>query len=276
MMAEHFVQRRRVLVALDPCAAELADFEATARLAAGMNAELVGLFVEDSGLIEAADLPVTQLIPAGCRSMAAVDASAMRRAFRVAAAHARETLSTVAERWQVQWSFQITQLAATEETLSRLTADDLLALSGARRARRSPLSERAMTEKLPCPVMIMRREGQRRQPVAVLYEGNVAALAVGRDLARIYERPLLVVVAGEDAAARQEREREAAAWLRDQGLSGTVRHIPCDNGREAAACLRAAYPGLVVIDRCGNLGGALDLDLLAEQVDASVVVLGAS
>jgi hypothetical protein len=32
----------------------------------------------------------------------------------------------------------------------------------------------------------------------------------------------------------------------------------------------------VVIDRCGNLGGALDLDLLPEQVDASVVVLGAS
>jgi hypothetical protein len=278
-MAEHFIQRRRVLVALDPCAAELADFEATARLAAGMNAELVGLFVEDSGLIEAADLPVTQLIPAGCGSMAAVDASAMRRAFRVAAARAHETLSTVAERWQVQWSFQIIQLAAAEETLSRLTADDLLALSGAPRARRSPLSERAvrvMMERLPCPVLVMRREGQRRQPVAVLYEGNAAALAVGRDLARIYERPLLVVVAGEDAAARQQREREAAAWLRDQGLSGTVRHMSCDDGREAAACLRAAYPGLVVIDRRGALGGALDLDLLAEQADASVLVLGAS
>jgi hypothetical protein len=122
----------------------------------------------------------------------------------------------------------------------------------------------------------MRREGQRRQPVAVLYEGNAAALAVGGELARIYERPLLVVVAGKDAGARQGREREATAWLQEQALAGTVRHIPCEDGREATDCLRAAYPGLVVIDRSGNLGGALDLDRLAEQADASVVVLAAS
>jgi predicted DNA-binding protein (UPF0278 family) len=32
----------------------------------------------------------------------------------------------------------------------------------------------------------------------------------------------------------------------------------------------------VVIDRRGTLGSAPDLDLLAERVDASVVVLGAS
>ena len=36
-----------MLVALDPCEAGFADFEASARLAAGLDAELVGLFVED-------------------------------------------------------------------------------------------------------------------------------------------------------------------------------------------------------------------------------------
>ncbi len=43
MMAEQAVYRRRVLVALDPCEMDPEDFEASARLAAGLNAELVAL-----------------------------------------------------------------------------------------------------------------------------------------------------------------------------------------------------------------------------------------
>jgi hypothetical protein len=79
MMAEQSLYRRRVLVALDPCEVDPADFEASARLAAGLNAELVALFVEDSDLIAAADLPVTHLIPAGCQQLAALDAGATPR-----------------------------------------------------------------------------------------------------------------------------------------------------------------------------------------------------
>jgi hypothetical protein len=41
-----------------------------------------------------------------------------------------------------------------------------------------------MMEKMPCPVLIMRCEGPRRQPVAVVYEGNAAALAAGQNTAR--------------------------------------------------------------------------------------------
>ena len=128
-MAEQAVYRRRVLVALDPCEVDPADFEASARLAAGLDAELVALFVEDSDLIAAADLPVTHLIPAGCRQLAALDAAAMRRAFRVAEARAREHLSNAAERWHLDWSFEVTEVRQAAETMARLKRDDFLALA---------------------------------------------------------------------------------------------------------------------------------------------------
>lgn len=278
-MADRVVRRRRVLVAFDPCEAELADFEASARLAAGLNAELVGLLVEDASLIEAADLPVTHLIPAGCRRMAAMDAAVMRRAFRVAAVQARETLSAVADRWEVRWSFEVTQSGGAIETLSRLTADDLLALCGAARSRRPRLSERTArlkAETAPCPVIVLRREKRGRQPVAIVYEGGVATLDVGRDLARIYDGPLLIVAAGPDVAVVKKRERQALDWLADEGLTGMVQRWTTDDGRDLPGRLRVAYPSVVVIDRRGAVGGTLDLDRLADEAEASLVVLGSA
>ena len=131
MMVDQTVYRRRVLVALDPCEVDPADFEASARLAAGLNAELVALFVEDSNLIAAADLPVTHLIPAGCRQLAALDGAAMRRAFRVAEGRAREHLSSVAERWHLDWSFEVTEIRQAAETMARLRREDFLTVTGA-------------------------------------------------------------------------------------------------------------------------------------------------
>ena len=164
MMAEQAVYRRRVLVALDPCEVDPADFEASARLAAGLDAELVALFVEDSDLIAAADLPVTHLIPAGCRQLAALDAAAMRRAFRVAEARAREHLSNAAERWHLEWSFEVTEVRQAAETMARLKREDFLALAStaSRRAVMTRRSAAVHAERAPCPVMLLRRDAEVR------------------------------------------------------------------------------------------------------------------
>ena len=58
---------RRILVALEAGESAPALLEAAANLAAGLHAELVGLFVEDRELLDAADLPVTRSIPALAR-----------------------------------------------------------------------------------------------------------------------------------------------------------------------------------------------------------------
>ncbi len=275
-------RRRRVLVALDPCEADFADFEASALLAAGLDAELVGLFVEDTSLIAAADLPVTTLVPAGCRQLASVDAAAMRRAFRVAAERAREALSATAVRWRLQWSFEVAQAGAAEQAVAKLTAGDLLALHGAGGARRLRTSRAHVGLRAAgarCPVMILRRGGAERQPVVAVYEGRAPALTLARDLARVHDGPLLILAVAADEARLRQRARRAADWLHGAGVAGRVeawRARPDAEGGFGGMPLRlrGLYPGFVVIDRRGSLAGRLDLDLLAEEVRASLVVLG--
>ncbi len=276
MMAEQAVYRRRVLVALDPCEVDPADFEASARLAAGLNAELVALFVEDSDLIAAADLPVTHLIPAGCRQLAALDAAAMRRAFRVAEGRAREHLSNAAERWHLDWSFEVTEVRQAAETMARLKREDFLALASTA-GRRSVISRRSAAvhaERAPCPVMLLRRDGRRGQPVAVLYEGEERALTLGRELARVYGSPLLVLVAGDGEAALTRRETEAGRWLAASGTAGVAQRVRAQESKAIGRLLCEVDAGLVVVDRRAAVGGRLDIDALAEQTRASIVVLG--
>ena len=273
MGAERAVYRRRVLVALDPCEVDPADFEASARLAAGLNAELVALFVEDSNLIAAADLPVTHLVPAGCRQLASLDAGAMRRAFRVAEGRAREHLSDAAQRWHLDWSFEVTEVHRAAETMAGLKREDVLTLTGAagRRAVMSQRTAAVRAERAPCPVVLLRRDGQIGQPVSVLYEGGEAALMLGRDLARVYEGPLLVLVAGENKDGLKD---EAGRWLAATGTAGVAQPISARDSEGLARLLCEVDAGLVVVDHRAAVGGGLDLDLLAEKTRASIVVLG--
>ncbi len=280
MMAEQTLYRRRVLVALDPCEVDPADVEASARLAAGLNAELVALFVEDSDVIAAADLPFVRLIPAGCRNLAALDGAAMRRAFRIAEGRAREHLSSAAQRWHLDWSFEVTEVRQAGETVARLTREDFLALASTagRRAVLTRRSAAARAERVPCPVMLLRRdsrhENRRGQPVSVLYEGDESTLVLGRDLARVYDSPLLVLVTGEGEAELTAREAEAERWLAASGTAGVAQRITARDAAGIGRLLCEVDAGLAVIDHRAAVGGALDIDALAAETRASIVVLG--
>jgi hypothetical protein len=275
-MAEQTAYRRRVLVALDPCEVDPEDFEASARLAAGLKAELVALFVEDANLIAAAGMPFARLIPAGCRDLVALDAAAMRRAIRVAEGRAREHLSRAAQRWQLEWSFEVTEVRQAAETMAQLRSGDFLTLAGhgGRRAAISRRTAAVRAERAPCPVMLLRRDGRRGQPVSVLYEGAEEALALGRDLARAYESPLLVLVAGEGEGVQAGREAEAGRWLAASGTAGVAQRITAQDTAGIGRLLGEVDAGLVVVDHRAAIGGRLDLDALAERTRASIVILG--
>lgn len=276
MRTEQPADRRRVLVALDPCDVVPEDFEASAQLAAGLKAELVALFVEDANLIAAAGLPFARLIPAGCRDLVALDAAAMRRAIRVAEGRAREHLSRAAQRWQLKWSFEVTEVRQAGETMARLRSEDFLTLAGTggRRAVISRRTAAVRAERAACPIMLLRRDGRRGQPVSVLYEGAEETLALGRDLARAYESPLLVLVAGEGEGVQAGREAEAARWLAASGAAGVAQRITAQDTAGIGRLLGEVNAGLVVVDHRAEIGRRLDLDALAERTRASIVILG--
>jgi nucleotide-binding universal stress UspA family protein len=251
--------------------------EAAASLAAGLHAELVGLFVEDSELLEAADLPVTRSIPSHAQAHVPLDARLMRRALRIWEAKAGDALASAAERWRVKWSFRVVRGTMEEQILAQVRSHDLLALGtpgkAVRRARLAAAS-RALAERAPCSVLLMQAAGGGAdRPVAVIYDGSERALATGERLARIYGRPLHVLALGDSEAAAAALQEEAAAWLeRHRGGARVDRHV-VDSAAEICEALKRRHPGMLVLDPDGALVGKFGLEALLGELKCSVLVL---
>ena len=267
---------RRILVALEAGESASELLEAAANLAAGLHAELVGLFVEDSELLEAADLPVTRSIPSHAQAHAPLDARLMRRALRIWEAKAGDALASAAERWRVKWSFRVVRGTMEEQILAEVRSHDLLALGtpgkAVRRARLAAAS-RAVAERAPCSVLLMQAAGGAERPVAVIYDGSERALATGERLARIYGRPLHVLALGDSEAAAAALQEEAATWLERHRGGARVDRRVVDSAAEICEALKRRHPGMLVLDPEGTLVGKFGLETLLGELKCSVLVL---
>lgn len=267
---------RRILVALEAGESAPALLDAAANLAAGLHVELVGLFVEDSELLEAADLPMTRSISSHAQAHLPLDARLMRRALRIWETKAGDALASAAERWRVKWSFRVVRGTMEEQILAEVRSHDLLALGtpgkAVRRARLAAAS-RALAERAPCSVLLMQAAGGAERPVAVIYDGSERSLATGERLARIYGRPLHVLALGDSEAAAVARQEEAAAWLdRHRGGARVDRHL-IDSAAEICEALKRRHPGMLVLDPEGALVRKFGLDTVLGELKCSVLVL---
>ena len=267
---------RRILVALEADGGASALLEAAADLAAGLDAELVGLFVEDIELLEAADLPVTRTVPSHALVQGPLDVRLMRRALRVSANRAGDALAAEAQRRRVKWSFRVVRGTLEEQVLSEARQDDLLALGSSdkavRRARLAPAS-RTVAEQAPCSVLLMQPPGGAGQPVAVIYDGSERALATGERLARIYGRPLVVLAVGDSEAATAGLVRQAVLWCDRHRGGARVRGHTLDSAAEICEALKSQYPSMLVLDPLGELVRRFELESLLDEITCSVLIL---
>ncbi len=268
---------RRVIIALDPEAQCLSALEAAARLAAQRGAELVGLFVEDSALIDAAALPMTRNIRRSDSAEEAVDARRMQQGLRVWAARAEAMLKTVAGRWRVQSSFRVARGDVAERLLAEAGDCELLALGTVgRRSAGTRLggTARRIAQGAKCSVMVMRCEGLRHRPVIVLYEGAARSLAMGAELADMHGCPLEVLAVGADAATASAAAAQAAAWLGEHDVAATVHGHAGHDAQAIYALLSDRSPNAIIVDRQGALGRLIDIVEALERPTASVLVVG--
>jgi len=265
---------RRILVALDTAEPSDAALEEAARLAAGLKAELVGLFIEDAELLQAAALPMTRMVPQQARTLAAFDPASMQRAFRIWSTEARRALESVASQWRIKWSFQIARGLYAEQLMATLRAGDLLALASSTHQRRSRTGMAALTAaaQAPCSLFLMHRRWETWKPVVVLYEGSDEVLAMGRNLAAIYDLPLLTLVIAQD---EQTAENEITAIRRYLGSADRpvdLIQVPHVTAERIGDALRAIAPGIIIFDRRGKQARKIDEAL--ETVNSSVLSLG--
>ena len=266
---------RRVLVALEAEAGAAALLEAAASLAAELHAELAGLFVEDSELLAAANQPATRTVPAQAVGRSASEAGSVRRGLKISAARAGEALAVAARRRQVKYSYRVAQGALAELVLAEAGRSDLVALGSSSRALRQAcvtVTGCAVAARAPCSVLLLQGAGAGARPVVVVYDGAERALVLGERLARIYQRPLLVLAAAESEAAAAELAARARDWQRRHHGRARVIEAIGDSVAEFRTALEAQHPGILVLDPERGLAARSGLETLLGELRCSVFV----
>ncbi len=267
---------RRILVALDGDESARAALDAAAEIAAALEAELVGLYIEDTELLEAADLPVTWSIPRIAGPRGAIDAVAMSRAFKVSAGEAGRAVAAAAQRFSLKWSFEVRRGAVVELVLSEARGFDLMALGASGEAMRRAgveMTSGLMAMSAPGALLLARGPGCSSGPLVALYDGSDRVLALARRMAAIQRRRLIVVAVGANEGEAAARQVLAADWLRQAGLRGSVRKLVMDRQESMSEALGREYPGVLLVDRRGPISAQLSLETLVREAACSVLIL---
>jgi nucleotide-binding universal stress UspA family protein len=221
---------RRILVGLDASGHSLAALEAAADLAARLEAELVGLFVEDINLLRLAELPFAREVGGFSATRRRLDSRQMERQLHVQAERARRALETHARRVQVHWSFQVTRGGVALELLTAASDADLVILGRASHFASSTgqlgSTARGVVAGATCPALVITQGKQLGLPVLVVFDGSPLAwktLTVAAGLVRGEDRYLAIFVLAEGMQQAQGLKRRIAGWLRERKLVARYR-----------------------------------------------------
>lgn len=228
----------RIWVALDESPRSTAALTAAAALAAELDAELAGLFVEDVNLQHLIGLPFARefsVLTGEGRSLSQGD---VERTWRREAAALQRLLAGAAEPLRLRWSFKVTRGRVSAEVNTLAQAFDPVVLG-----RRTGISVRAIPRTMPRVAGI-----PRQGPVLVLVEGrsvSADSLELGAMLARRNGAELVLLVGADSEASYRAACNAARTALGIRENPARCVWLAAPNGPnliqaarvEAAACL---------------------------------------
>lgn len=263
---------RRILVALDASAAGGAALEAAARLAARMEAELLGLLVEDINLMRFAGLPFAREVgfpTARTRRMGSAD---MESALRAQASLAQEAFTAVAQGQRLRCAFRVVRGEVSAQLLEAAHEVDLLVI-GLKTCdvRRVGATVREIITAAPRPVLILPSGSDVRPPILVFYDGtpgSTQALRVATHLAQMEDGILTVLY----PASEPHLPDEIAGSLAGSGVALRYRGL---RRTDVASFTHAAHmeaAGVLVLGADTQLEAGTPEDLL-DHLNCAVLLV---
>lgn len=245
---------RRILVALDTSHHSLAALEAAAELAASLEAELHGLFVEDVNLLRAAASSVAREVRYPYVAGDRLDQARLERQLRAQATQVHRALAETCERRRIKWSFRVVRGEVTSQVLEAATEADLLSLGKVSRPlvqrMRLGSTARAVAVQSPRSVLLIQRDTVVRPPVVTVYENSRAsrrALMLAAHLAQKQGQYLSVLIQVHSGDNAQRLLNQVANWLRGQALAVRSQLLPGDSVKMLAHAVRAEQSGVLVL-----------------------------
>ncbi len=271
--SEKELKIQRILVALDASTHSLAALQAAAGLAAALQAELIGLFVEDENLLHLAGLPFAHEVLSPSATRQRMSSHKMEQQLRLQAWQARQALEAAAERVNARWHFRIIRGQVTDSVLKAALEADLLALGRVSRPlsprTRLGSTARAASTGTNRSVLIVQHGRDLSYPVLVTYDGSPRArqaLETATKMAQASGGELNVLLISDTFEAAKPLRDEVTEWLRDHGLSATYHWLPDTRVVTLADMIQAAKECVLVL---GGDNPLLQADAIQELLDTT-------
>jgi nucleotide-binding universal stress UspA family protein len=270
---------RRILVALDASPHSQAALDAAANIAELLNAELVGMFVEDINLLRVAQLPFVREVSFPAAEMHDIDEAVMERHWQRLAGEAQRQLIELAGKSNVNWSFGIERGGVTDRLLAASKDMDLLAIGrlgrSLSRQMRLGSTARNVLRRSKRSVMLMRSPVDLSQPVIMIYDGSQTAqqaLGVASTLAK-QSASLRVLVWTDDHEHAQQVKNQIVDLLGDQELEISFRRFYPSEMNRLIDFLQKTSLGLLVVGVSDSQFAESAMQSLLELVERPILIV---
>lgn len=250
---------RRILIALDASSNSHAALEAAANLAAILQSELLGLFVEDINLLRLTELPFVREVRFAEKDVRRPDQDALVRKLRARAALLRHELEEMASERNLTSSFRVIRGSIDRELLAAALEADLVALGrlGHTVIRHSPLGStaRAIVSHATGAVLLVKTD-VGPGPVIALFDGSEngrRALLMAAELANhVGDLRVLVWASNEETA--YTRRQYAIQLLEKTDIQLQFQHLSGDDPRRVIEWVDRQKGSLLILG-----GGEMNL-----------------
>ncbi len=269
---------RRILVAIDASPSSMVALQAAAELASQLDAELLGLFVEDINLLRMAELPFSRRIGFYSATQHAIDREKIEQEMRAQANAARRALAGMARRARLRSSFRVARGVIHDELLQASSEADLIILgkTGWSRRKRLGSTTRTVIAQSPSHILVLQQTYRARSILAVIYDGAPGAqkaLNVAAELMHGKDGVLSVLILAGSIEQAQLFQSEVSPWAQAHELEARYRWlVGLDRSRLAALARNEGYDAVVVSSECETLCGEA-LETFFEETDIPVFLV---
>ena len=258
----------RILLALDSPEAHADALACVCQLAAAMEAEIAGLFVEDINLLRLAELPFSRQVSHASRVDQPLSSADVERQLRARANAARKALETAAARAGVPWTFEVTRGIMANRLIEAAERADLVAFGEMRCSLLAEGDLNQLTSRAPS------HRAPNRNPVVVTYDRSAAAaraLDVAQRIARAEGRALTVLlVAGTKGGTEKLRARAGQRLSGQSARFGRLIRPTIDDMVDAVRRMRA---GTVVLEGGKTVLERRAIQALIDRLDCPVLIV---
>lgn len=268
---------RRILAAVDASPQSLGALRGAADLAARLDAELLGVFVEDATLLQLANLPVAREVRSFSATVRKLDTGRVHRQLDAQSGRVHRAIRTVASERRVTWTYRVRRGPVANELIAGMSEADLIVLgrAGERGRRRLGSTARAVLEGTTRPVLLLDGPLPARPSALVLYDGSERGqrtLALAMQVVERLGGFLSVVCLADDSQTARLHQQNAferlaelsrqalCRWLIEPGLPGLLEVI------------RTEGADLLALPGRPSLLGKDTLRRLIEQVDLPILL----